>query len=242
LCYRAFSLLFQKAHKPLPQFLELRLVNRIPLARGLGSSSAAIVGGLLAANALLENIFSVDKLVSLAVEMEGHPDNVTPALMGGLCVSVQDHYSAWKEPTLFAGLKAVVCVPSFELPTKKARAVLPSRVPHGDAVFNIGRTALFLTALKNRQFDLLGPAMEDRLHQPYRAPLVPGLSRVLLGARKAGAYGAALSGAGPSVLAFSSTHKDKSVGRVMETVFSQQQILSEIFILNVNLRGAEVKQ
>jgi homoserine kinase len=245
LVYQAMSQLFQKARKPLPRFLDLRLVNRIPLARGLGSSSAAIVGGLLAANTLLGNFFSLGELVILATKIEGHPDNVTPALVGGLCVCVQDngrvHYGAWKERSLFAGLKAVVCVPSFKLSTQKARSVLPGRVPFGDAVFNISRVALFLTALKSRRFDLLGPAMEDRLHQPYRASLVPGLSAALLAARKAGAHGAALSGAGPSVLALAPTGKASWVAQAMEKGFSRCKVSSHSLILDVDFRGVKVK-
>ncbi len=222
--------------------LRLRLVNRIPLARGLGSSSAAIVGGLVAVNAGLGSPLSQEDLLRLAADMEGHPDNVAPALLGGLCVSAaadgRVHCLSLKEPGLFRGLSAVVCVPSFELSTEKARHVLPDRVSRADAVFNGARVALFLAALQQRRHDLLQEAMEDRLHQPYRKKLVPGFDEVLAAARKAGAWGAALSGAGPSVLALSPKDRAAAVGEAMSAAFRRREVSSLWLDLKVSARGA----
>lgn len=225
--------------------LQIRLFNRIPLARGLGSSSAAIVGGIVAANAGCGNALSADEMLRLAVEEEGHPDNVAPALLGGLCVAASGAGGkvlsvVWKNPRLFQGLRAVVCAPSFELSTQEARNVLPDMVPRADAVFNGSRVALFLSALQHRRFDLLGEAMEDRLHQPYRTKLVPGLEEVIQAARKAGAWGAALSGAGPSVLAFSPVAEARRVGEAMCDAFRQRGVPALWLNLEAAAKGAHV--
>lgn len=224
--------------------LEVRLLNRIPLARGLGSSSAAIVGGLVAANAVCPKPMDQEDLLRVAVEEEGHPDNVTPALIGGLCVATQDdpdmRYVAWKDKKLFEGLRAVVCIPEFELSTEKARALLPENVSRQDAIFNASHTALFLSALQKRQHDLLGSAMQDRLHQPYRKKLIPGWDDVLAGAKKAGAYGVCLSGAGPTILALSPVAKADHVGRAMSAAFARHKVEARHLDLGFNLTGAQV--
>jgi homoserine kinase len=223
----------------------LRLENRLPLARGLGSSSAAIVGGLAAANAACGGFLTRDELLRLAAEEEGHPDNVAPALLGGLCASAMRrdggvHCVSWRDEKIFRGVRAVVCVPAFELSTKRARAVLPDRVSRRDAIFNVSRTALLLSAFKERRFDLLAEAMEDRLHQPYRKRLIPGWDDVLASARKAGAWGAALSGAGPTILAFAPTAKAERVGRAMAAAFARHRTEARWHALSVDFRGARV--
>ncbi len=224
--------------------LEVRQLNRIPLARGLGSSSAAIVGGLAAANAVCPNPMDQEDLLRVAVEEEGHPDNVTPALVGGLCVAASDdpdvQYVAWKDKKIFKGLRAVVCIPDFELSTEKARALLPKQVLRQDAVFNASHTALFLSALQNRRHDLLDSAMQDRLHQPYRKKLIPGWDDVLAAAKKAGAFGVCLSGAGPTILAISPIAKAEPIGRAMSAAFSRHRIVSKWLDLGFNLTGAQV--
>ncbi len=194
---RAFDL-----HREHPPGLSLRLTNNIPLARGLGSSAAAVVGGLVAANALLGNRLSKTELLRLAGEMDGHLDNVAPALLGGLTVAVPDGAAALAlrlEPP--AGLLAVAAVPAVNVYTPRARAVLPRDVPFADAVFNLGRVALLVGALTGDRLEFLAPAMADRLHQKYREQLVPGLPGVIEAALEAGALGAALSGSGPTVVA-----------------------------------------
>jgi homoserine kinase len=225
--------------------IEIRLVNRIPLSRGLGSSSAAIVGGIVAANAAFGRRLSVQDMMDMAVAEEGHPDNVVPALVGGLCVAARTprgtRYAAWKDARLFRDLKAVMCMPDFELSTDKAREILPECVNREDAVFNSARVGLLLSALHFRQPTLLADAMEDRLHQPYRRRLVPGFEDVLHSARKAGAWGAALSGAGPSVMALAPSRKAQGVGDAMGAAFRRHGVSSMPLCLNVDLKGARVR-
>jgi homoserine kinase len=243
LVFQAVDRTFKKAQRPLPVSLELRLVNRVPLARGMGSSSAAIVGGIFAANEALKRPLSESEMAQLATEMEGHPDNVVPALLGGLVASAmvdgRVQYVPWRDKKIFNGLKAVIAVPDFELSTAKARAVLPKTVSKADAVFNASRVALLLSALAQGRRDLLGPAMEDRLHQPYRARLVPGLEQAIAGARKAGAYGAALSGAGPCVLALAPAVKAAAAARAMQKAFEGKRISSRALVLTVDFTGAK---
>lgn len=243
LAYRALVQVFKAARKPLPS-VELRLKVRLPVAGGLGSSSAAIVGGLVAGNAALKNKFSVEELVQMATDLEGHPDNVLPALVGGLCAGVVTKegvkFVAWKDAAFARNVVAVVCTPDFKVPTEKARRVLPTRVDRKDAIFNAAHVALFLSAIKEKRYDLLGEAMGDRLHQPYRAALVPGLMDVIAAARRAGAYGAALSGAGPTVLAFISREKAANAARIMEQAFRQKGTKSLSRVLKIETEGARV--
>lgn len=243
LAYRAAREVFRRAGKKVPA-MRLRLRSQLPMAGGLGSSSAAIVGGLVAANAALGNKFSLDQLVDMASKLEGHPDNVTPALAGGLCASAlyKDGVSfvSLKRPAIFKGMKAVVCIPQFALATKKARAALPKKVSHGDAVFNVGRAVGVVLGFSERRWDVLGIAMEDRLHEPYRRRLIPGFDFVKRAARRAGALGTCLSGAGPTVLALAPAARAASVGRAMEMAFRRAGLRSQALALNIDTRGAAV--
>jgi len=198
---RAARMAFEAAGRPF-RGAAIHCVNRIPLQRGLGSSAAAWVGGLAAANALLGDPIDRQGLVALAARAEGHPDNVAAAVLGGLAVSCADGagVAAVSLPVPPA-LRFVVLVPEIESATREARAVLPGEVPRADAVFNVQRVSLLLGALASGRTDLLATAMHDRLHQPYRLRLFPWMDAVLAAARKAGALGCVLSGAGPSILA-----------------------------------------
>jgi len=180
----------------------LELVNRIPLSRGLGSSSAAIVGGLVGANALLGSPLEREALLALAVEMEGHPDNVTPALLGGLQVTASDDSGVCHlrvEPP--RGLAVVICIPDVQVSTETARRALPQQYSREDAVFNLGRVAILVASMALGKLEHLRSGMEDRIHQPYRAPLIPGFGAAVDGAIQAGAAGACLSGSGSTILA-----------------------------------------
>jgi homoserine kinase len=243
LAYRAMRRLFQLAGKPFPS-VEIQFTVRLPVAGGLGSSSAAIVGGLVAANAALKDRFSVDDLIETATSLEGHPDNVLPALVGGLCAGMVTEkgvtFVSWKDASLARDLRAVVCTPNLKVPTERARRLLPARVDRKDAVFNAAHVALFLSAIKEKRYDLLGEAMADRLHQPYRARLVPGLMDVIASARRAGAYGAALSGAGPTVLALAPPEKAAASARSMDAAFQRHGFRARSMILRIELRGARI--
>jgi len=185
-----------------PEGLRVRTINRVPLSRGLGSSSAAIIGGVAAAAALAGARLSPEETLDLALPLEGHPDNIAPALLGGLTVAtlVDGRVCSLSLPVPET-LQAVAVVPEFHLPTARARKALPSQVPREDAVFNVGRVALLLAAMQTGRTDLLREGVRDRLHQPYRAPLVPGMAEVLAEGEQAGALACFLSGAGPTLLA-----------------------------------------
>ncbi len=241
LVFRAVRTVFKAAQKSLPA-VELHLNVRLPVAGGLGSSSAAIVGGLVAANAAVGNRFSVGDLVEMATAIEGHPDNVLPALVGGLCAGVVTKdgvkFVAWKDASMRKNLRAAVCTPDLRVPTQKARQILPVQVDRKDAIFNAAHVALFLSAIKEKRYDLLGEAMGDRLHQPYRAKLVPGLMDVIAAARRAGAYGAALSGAGPTVLALAPVSQAEGAARAMERAFQRNGVKARSTVLAIESRGA----
>lgn len=176
--------------------------NNIPMARGLGSSSACIVAGLAGANHLLGNPLTQDDLVDLAAQIEGHPDNTAPALLGGIVTAVFDGRKVhWVKQEVYTKLRFVTIIPDFELKTEKARACLPSQVSHKDAVYNLSRAALFSASLLTGKFENLRTAVHDRLHQPYRMELIPHCREVFDIAYTHGAYGAYISGAGPTIMA-----------------------------------------
>jgi homoserine kinase len=227
--------------QPEPVFLHMH--NQIPLSRGLGSSSAAIVGGLLLANQLAGEPLAEEQLLSMATELEGHPDNVAPALLGGLVISATGFSDgAVSVPFSFPKeLSIVACIPSFHLATELSRRSLPATVPHRDAVFNLSHVALFLAALEQKRFDLLPAATEDRLHQPYRLGLIPGASAVMQRAKQAGAVAAMISGAGPTMLALipPKAAADR-VGAVMVEAFSTAGVSARAMTLQLETRGARV--
>jgi homoserine kinase len=198
------------------------------------------VGGMLAANALLGKPFSRDQLVTFATHLEGHPDNVAPALLGGLVIAVQEGKSVQAARlALPRQLRTVVFVPAQSLLTKVSRRVLPKRVPRADAIYNAGRTALWVAAMSERRFDWLNQATRDRLHQPYRAALVRGMEELFDAARNAGADGVALSGAGPSIIAFTQGHADK-IARAMQRTADRIGIEGSTKIVAPSLRGAQI--
>lgn len=241
LIVRAAQRLAERAGKPLPPF-RADCVNQIPLSSGLGSSSAAILTGLLAANSLMEDRFSRDELLNLASEMEGHPDNVAPALLGGLVVSAMENGSAIaRQIPLGMDVHVTVALPDFYLPTRQARAAVPKKVPMRNAVHNISRTTLVVEAFRGGDLDLLGVAMNDRLHQPYRLKLIPGAASAMEAAKEAGAAAVALSGAGPGVIAFSSK-AEAGIGESMKRAFEAAGLGARVFNLRVSSRGAEIQE
>lgn len=221
--------------------LRIYITTQIPIARGLGSSSAAIVGGMLAANTLLGDLYSRDELVTLATRIEGHPDNVAPALLGGLMVAAMEG----KQVTVARfpvprELRCVLFIPDTTLLTKTARRILPKRIPRADAIYNASRVALWIAALRERRWEWLGAATQDRLHQPYRAKLVPGMFALFDAARAAGARGAVLSGAGPSIIAFTD-HPGEPVARALMRAAQRFGICGVTRVVGVSPRGANVR-
>jgi homoserine kinase len=195
--------------------LDLEVENEIPVKAGLGSSAAAIVAGLRVAQVFTDRLDD-GAVLATATALEGHPDNVSASILGGLTASVQNgdevvsSCAAWP-----AEIAVIVATPDLGLSTKAARAVLPDRVTRADAVFNVQRVTLFMQALATRQPDLIRHALADRLHQPYRAPLVPGLEEALRFAED-GLLGVFLSGAGPSIAALTIGSSD-----LIESRFTQ---------------------
>lgn len=197
-----------------PRGFAISMRNAIPFARGLGSSSAAIVGGLFAANewARLHRgaALSSAQLLDLATRIEGHPDNVAPALLGGftVCATREDGRTFALTPPVAAAPRFVLWIPSSELSTQRARAALPPVYLRADCVFNLSRSALLVAALTTGDFVALGESLRDRVHQDFRAPLVPGWLELGEAAREAGALGTTLSGAGPTILFWLSPEND----------------------------------
>jgi len=217
--------------------LRLRQVNRIPLARGLGSSAAAIVAGLCLAAYLRGG--ECDELVAAATRLEGHPDNVAPALLGGLVASVNDGAVHAAPCAIHERLAVAVAIPAFELSTHSARQALPAQVPYADAVYNLSRVALLLAGLREGRRAWVEAGTQDRLHQPYRCPLVPGLEQVMEAARQAGAWGAFLSGAGPTMAAWVDLAAEpEAVSRAMTEAFRAHGVESRGLVLRVRPQGA----
>ena len=221
----------------------IRTKNNVPISRGLGSSSTAIVGGLVAANEILGAPLTRQELLKLATELEGHPDNVAPALFGGFTVSVMDKGAVQTfsfQPRI--KLKLIVAVPDFELSTRLARKVLPKNISMKDAIFNVSRASMLIAALVEGREDLLPLAFDDALHQPYRKKLVPGMTEVFEAAKAAGALGAAISGAGSCLIAFTTTRSglEEKISSAMVEEFKAHGVKSKALILNVDKRGAKV--
>ncbi|MBI4248148.1 MAG: homoserine kinase, partial [Elusimicrobia bacterium] len=223
-----------------------RFVNRIPLRHGLGSSAAARLSGLAVAHKVggrLKDMRRPGTLVYDASRLEGHPDGVAPAFFGGLCASRMEKSAVWvKKWNMPADLKAVACVPDFDLETVKARRVLPRKVPLQDAVANLANSATLIASLTGKDYSQLGKGMQDRLHQPYRKALIPGMERVMDAALNSGALGACLSGAGPTMLAIGRKNSDlDGIGAAMSAAFKRAGVKSRFWLLNFDNRGLQME-
>ncbi len=234
---RAAQKLAEHVRKELHPFV-VHCVNHIPLGSGLGSSAAATLTGLLAANVLTESKLSNDEILCLATELEGHPDNVAPALMGGLVVSTMNDKKVLARQLLIMPMHITVVLPGFHFPTKEARTALPQNIDIKDAVHNISRTVLVTEAFRTGDLSLLREAMTDRLHQSYRLKLIPGAEEAMNAMKADGASAVALSGAGPSLIAFSET--ESNIGLAAKRAFEQAGLSARIFQLGVSSRGAEI--
>jgi homoserine kinase len=241
LVIRSMRIVFRRARRKFPP-LRVHIECSVPVGRGLGSSASAIVGGVVAANALLGDPFSREELLQLANDIEGHPDNVAPALLGGFVISVRDgKMLRTVRTTVPRDLRCVLFIPESSLSTRHARNVLPHAVPRADAIYNVGRAALWMAALHNRQWDYLDLATGDRLHQPYRSKLIPGMDALFDAARAAGARGVALSGAGPSVIAFAD-RRAEAIARAMAQAAAQIALPGRTHIVGPSGRGARVSR
>ncbi len=242
LVYKAVELLYNSIGQT-PSELKINIHSNIPVARGLGSSASVIVGALIAANELLGKPADEVALLSIACEIEGHPDNITPAIVGGLVLSSQEDdgsviYRKLNWPTEWA---ITVCVPDFELSTDIARSVLPKEVPMKDAIFNAQRLGMFVQAVNTKDSELMKLALKDRLHQPYRMKLVPGLDKIMDNLRHIDSVlGCVLSGAGSSILVISEKNDLDKIRGIVKDTWTDQNIKSDIKTLNIEQTGAQI--
>ncbi len=223
--------------------LSIEALQAIPLSRGLGSSSAAIVGGVYGANALLGHPLPPRRLLEIAAEIEGHPDNVAPALMGGLSIALADDDGGVQAAPvpLPADLQCVVYIPDAPMPTDEARRVLPPEVPRADAVFNAGRAALLVAALALDRPEYLRLATQDRLHQPQRQGVFRQMKVIFDHALAAGAHGVFLSGAGSSVVALTKRGENRAytIGYEMADAGDKSGLTGTYLVLDPAPNGAE---
>lgn len=222
-----------------PKGLLIHIDNSVPAASGMGSSSTAIVGGLLGANALAGYPLDEADLLQKACQIEGHPDNVMPALLGGFTLGVLDGDKVVAERIELPPMKVVIVLPDFPTLTKEARAILPSAIPMADAIHNLSRTALLTQAFARADFTHLRIAMQDRMHQPYRVPLIPGFAEAMAAAYDAGALGVAQSGAGPSMIAIADDDHG-AIAAAIVAAFAAHGLEARSWVLDVDNAGAQI--
>ncbi|MDA8204704.1 MAG: homoserine kinase [Thermaerobacter sp.] len=210
----------ERTGNPMPSG-RLTIRSRIPLARGLGSSAAAIVAGLVLANTFLSPRLTKEELLSYATQLEGHPDNVAAAIYGGFVLAWEEGGRVRVRNYPAPELRCLLVIPNYKVSTEDARGVLPRSVPIEDAVFNAQRLALWIDALNRRDWSLLREAGRDRLHQPYRERLVPGMQALIAGALEHGASFAGLSGSGPTVVTLVEPERADQVARVLDEIAHQ---------------------
>ncbi len=238
---KVINYIFQKENKSMPP-LHIKQINNIPVARGLGSSATAIVGGILTGFHLLKKDLTEDKFFEIAYRFEPHPDNLLPAWKGNFIIAVKDTEKTYYQQIDFPeNIKAVVLIPEKKLSTEEARKVIPDTVPFKDAVFNVQRAALFVSAVINKSFDLFKIAMEDKLHQPYRKKLIPCFDNIIASAYKNGALGVALSGAGTTMLALADKNFE-IIGNSMLNALENCNVKGDFKILDIDTKGAIITE
>ena len=240
--YKAVELLYNSIGQT-PSELKITVHTQIPVARGLGSSASVIVGGLIAANELLGRPADEAALLSIATEVEGHPDNITPAIVGGLVLtsSEEDGSIVYRKLDWPQEWNLTLCVPEYELATDISRSVLPKEVPIQDAVFNAKRLAMFIQAIHTKDSALMKLALKDKLHQPYRMKLVPGLEKIIENLKhEENVLGCVLSGAGPSILIISERNNLDKIRSIVRETWADLNVKAEIYTLPVDNNGAQI--
>jgi homoserine kinase len=239
LVYRSAQRVWREAGEE-PVALEARVQLAVPPARGLGSSATAIVAGLIGANALVGEPLSREKLLELAIDIEGHPDNVVPSLIGGLCMTARAASNRWRvvrcewDPSV----QVVVAIPAIRLSTSEARRAMPRSIPIPDAVLNLGALTLLLQGLRTGNGDLIADGLHDRIHEPYRWGLIQGGRAVREAALEAGAWGCVISGAGPTLLALASASVAEAVSRAMVKAWEAEGVASTGAVLDIQMAGS----
>jgi homoserine kinase len=241
LVFKAAELVFEQVGYK-PSGLKIRLRNEIPFARGLGSSAASIVGGAVAANRLAGSWLGEREILHICAGIEEHPDNIVPAYVGGFVMTTitSSGHVEYIKTLPSALVRAVVVVPTFELKTADARRVLPDQFKFSDVVYNVGHAAFFVGAFITGNFSSLKFAMEDRVHQPYRESLIPGMQSVFNAAMSAGAQSVAISGSGPSLIAFVNT-KDEEVAGAMKSAWESEGVDCRAMLLDLDTEGHHIQ-
>lgn len=237
LLYISFLKFYENLGQTAPNVaIEIQL--EVPTARGLGSSATAIIGGLMGANYLAQNPCNTQQIAEQAIAIEGHPDNVIPALMGNCMLSVNSP-QGWQFIPLpwESNIIPIVAIPTFELSTKKSRTVVPSMFSDKDVIFNVSHFGLLMKGLETGNRDWLMSALEDKIHQPYRESLITGFSSVKKAAISAGAYGMVISGAGPTLLALADKSQVTQVCEAMQKTWENQGVENNVRSLNIDTQG-----
>jgi len=222
--------------------LKIRVFNEIPVARGLGSSAAAIIGGIVGVAKLYNINLTYQEILELALSLEGHMDNIVPALIGGFTIAYKTEKEEvkWSKIKFSNDLRIVLAIPNFTLSTEKMRKVLPSKISLSDVIFNLSRTSLLVNALQNSDWDILSEAMEDKLHQPYRIPFIPGVEEVFSKIKRRGLAGVALSGSGPTVVSLTKKGSENIISEIIKDAFKKARITCRILVLEADLEGTKL--
>jgi len=243
LIWKSINLVLKRTHKDVhKKGLKIRAFNEIPITRGLGSSASAIIGGIVGAARLYNINLTNQEMLELALPLEGHMDNIVPALIGGLTLAYKTGQEEikWTRIKTPLDLRVVVAIPDFTLNTKEMRKVLPQKVALPEVIFNLCRSALLVNGLQNSDWEVLAEAMEDRLHQPYRAPFIPGIEDMFSQIKKTGLAGVALSGSGPSVVSLTKKSREETISKIMKDAFLKAGITCRVLTLEVDLEGTKL--
>lgn len=223
-----------------PTGLRIKIESDVPVSRGLGSSAACVIGGVVCANELAGGILNKQELLELAVEIEGHPDNINPAFCGGMTASIyEDNKVIYSNVSVKEGIKFCALIPDFKLSTEKARAVLPKNIDYKQGVFNVGRTALMISALNNGDFNLLRYACKDKLHEDYRAQLIENFYPIKKECEKLNCLGVFLSGAGPTIMVML-REEDENFCKSIQQFLDGLQSKWKVRELKIDTRGTIV--
>jgi len=243
LIWKSINLVLKRTHEDIHKNgLKIKVLNEIPVTKGLGSSASAIIGGIVGAARLYNIDLTNQKMLELALSLEGHMDNIVPALIGGLTLAYKTGQEEikWTRIKTPLDLRIVLVIPEFTLNTRKMRKVLPHKVALPEAIFNLSRSALLINALQNSDWGVLAEAMEDRLHQPYRAPFIPGIEDMFSQIKKTGLAGIALSGSGPSVVSLIKKGREETISKIMKDAFLNAGIACRVLVLEADLDGTKL--
>ena len=242
LIWKSINLVLKRANKDIyKKGIKIKILNEIPVTRGLGSSASATIGGIVGAARLYNINLTNQEMLELALSLEGHMDNIVPALIGGFTLAYKTGRGEikWAKIKTPLDLRVVAAIPDFTLSTGKMRGALPQKIALPEAIFNLSRSALLVNALQNSDWEVLAEAMEDRLHQPYRIPFIPGIEDMFSQIKKTGLAGAALSGSGPSVVSLTKVGSEEIISKIMKDAFLKAGVACRVLVLEVDLEGTK---